>query len=360
MLTLSCCVHLQPGFNANNWQFFSQLTFGHGALVLETGADIVHSGISFTSIPSRGSVTPGCWSETFKVCGDHGLLPRPEESHILSRPLSSGPINPGVHFDQVPFIVRRAGPQDAATLHHLQSFLQPTKLRRYLPLKHLQCVLEAHASKHWVAEAGDRLLAAVVFVPHENGSPGAMQFELLAVHPALEERAEVLFALVLFAFQCLADQEVTAVHQGNVRVLLGNFDSPMVTFKSQQGEWNPNDIKSNAMQEERRPRKVVFSEGVSLESIVAAISEGADVLHLPLLPILSASASPELDHEEMLDGIDALASLPKANSILEEARRITATLDFYGAGKLTVYHLICVKNWHLPYSDASDCLLCRG
>jgi hypothetical protein len=156
-----------------------------------------------------------------------GLLPRPDGcSHLFNYQNKSGIT--AVHLDRVPFTVRPATIDDAAALHRLQGHLPDKALHSRLSLKTIQKLLKKdHAKKtnrssswQWLAEVEGSLVAAVLLGHSgKNHVTAALEFKLVAVHPALEERAEVLFALLNFVVQLLtADPSIHELRQGNLNI----------------------------------------------------------------------------------------------------------------------------------------------
>ena len=208
--------------------------------------------------------------------------------------------------------------------------------------------------------------------PHRQG---CVAFRLAAVHPALEERTEVLCALCYFVVQCLlSDPAAVELHQGSLRLVddvggagpgaviarfvsspqphhghhhSGELSGGSPAFGRVSFPSTPLDMQGGRGFQQKAPagsgvalREVRYTPGSTLDGIIAKVVEGMSLLAGGLvdsdannalggsLSLASAEGDPD---EAAAPALDPLRS--KANSIVEEARRVTQQLNILGSGK---------------------------
>lgn len=213
--------------------FFQQYTTSHGIfsihqLACKTPIEDMTSCFQASSTRLANSTI----HSVLLTCGASGLLPRPTAGSFLLNDLEHSSSTAFIHLDQVPFIVRPATIHDAAAIFHLQSYLTPTLLPHRLSIADIEETLHSSSDENgkesarwkWVAEVDGRLLAVLLLKQCIDSNPEkrgiSLKFDFVAVHPSLEERAEILCALCYFMLQCLlGDSRVLELHQGNLSLI---------------------------------------------------------------------------------------------------------------------------------------------
>lgn len=310
-----------------------------------------------------------------------GLLPRPGVgSHFLT---ASGVATSLLHLDPVPFVVRCARAEDAPAVHRLQSFARPALAPRRLGLARVRRLLQRpERCWQWVAEVEGAVVAALVLAPEGRPAPGggaALGVALAAVHPSLEEGAELFCALAHFALQrLLSEPAVEELRQG--RLLLkggggggeegagaaqpgdgdgagaGGLLARFFTAPGGSGARQPSETHLERVCEEEgegdaqvsehgggsrgvlhaaagaagglAQRAVAYEPGCSFDSFVAAVVEGVGAVALPLSTPRAASTPAPAGGDS---GSAALRA--KLSSIVDEVRRMTQTLGTMGDGE---------------------------
>ena len=300
---------------------------------------------------------------------------------------SNGSAITAVHLDRVPFSVRQATVDDAAALHRLQGHLPDKALHSRLSIKTIQILLKANSPWNWVAEVDGNLVAAILVGKSGcDSDSSALEFKLVAVHPALEERAEVLFALLNFVIQLIiADPGIHELLQGNLKMsglqehkdgidggnaggIAGAPDGVIARFKStklapgkfnafnnsvfhslsslpslQTGGTGKNKTGGGSSTSTVTHREASFTAGTSLDDIAWIIGQVTTVTKLEA-PYLngrksgnSGEAAPGIEQtlknsEHGAGGhrrpTDAGRRRSKLVSIVEEARRLTSSIGF--------------------------------
>lgn len=317
-----------------------------------------------------------------------GFLPRPDGCfHVFEQSTKSG-LNV-VHLDRVPFTVRPASINDAAALHRLQGHVPDNALRSRLSFITIQkLILKAkNHSWQWVAETDGNLVAAILLggAGDDLMNTSVLEFKMVAVHPAVEERAEVLFALINFAVQLLvAEPGVNELRQGNLMMsglqaekssasggasgfepgvasistnegpdsVVAKFRSPSVSGKfdtSQETQssslvsfpyvqMNPTKGVKNSSSGINQ-REAIFTAGISLDDIAWIIAQVATVANLEA-HYTNGRKSENGDKQDISEGhrrtTDAVAAgrrRSKLLSIVEEARRLTSSAGFNDQSK---------------------------
>lgn len=347
----------------------------------ESGADSDDSDRQATEGSSTHKKTP---NDGLAACGATGLLPRPDASvHAID--MGSGHRLTAIHMDQVPFTLRQATPTDAGAIHQLQAYVTPNLLHRRTSFHKMVKQLEALGrGRHcWVAEVGGQVAAAVLLQPAE-GALGCLAFQLVAVHPALEERAEVLCALIYFVIEHLINN--SAVHelcQGNLRLAPGGPDVPVCTFKTTGEKLGivPEDdatvsslpIAGSIVKETTTflRREVAFCGPLSLDSLIASSVGATAALAVPLPEAASMVASASVISlqggvsgptrgvsiaSERTDGTSTSGLRSKATSIADEVRRLTQqlNLDATGADVAAEETLSAIMEVVKCYLESSD------
>ena len=143
------------------------------------------------------------------------LIPHPGKIKSINNPESGSQLI--VHLDSVPFIVRPAAEKDIATIHHLQAFMTKAVLRQHIAPKEIRSIIQQKNDLCWVAESDEILIAAVLLSQKQNPKTAAV--EVIAIHPLLEEKSEIIFAVLNFVLQyAAAHTEVEDICLGNVRL----------------------------------------------------------------------------------------------------------------------------------------------
>ena len=293
-----------------------------------------------------------------------GLLPRPGAcTHLLYFAQKTAGVV--AHLDQVPFNVRLAQLEDAAAVHRLQGYLPDNAIHKRASLASLKRLIKNKASKdvfHWVAEEKGTLVAALV-LGRCSGEAGktALEIKLAAVHPALDERSEVFFALTNFVLQRLQiDPQVQELRLGNLKLGLepDTILAQFVTAKSPQGKSESDSINSSSantnVQVSRKKgsidcadggstttamsftfqREVAFSSGISLDDFIGWMAEKVSVARLTL----ESPGKKQIEKSKAANNGSGGPKLPsgrrrsKLTSIVEEARRLTFTVEFNDPG----------------------------
>lgn len=297
---------------------------------------------------------------TLEGFGAQGLLPRPGTCSQLLSFIDSTAIT-AVHLDQVPFLVRSARLDDAVALHRLQGHLPTKMLRRRMPLAEIRDIINTGEGHwQWVAEVQGTVVAAIMLEHSKSDALGgvdaALKFHLIAMHPALDERAEIFYAIANFALQCiLVDGEVQELRQGNLRIDLGfgdagpeavlaKFQTVAHTGKSERVHYNKPDkilqVKSGRCLPSAfsgvAHREILFGSWISLDGLVSWVASQVSSGSVSLTPnrandaeLNDLSAMPA-NAVALGDSIDRRRS--KLSLIVEEARRLTSTADFNDAG----------------------------
>jgi len=306
-----------------------------------------------------------------------GLLPRPDGCfHVLERSNKSGLT--AVHLDRVPFTVRPASINDVAALHRLQGHLPDNALRSRLSFATIRKMLSKamNHSWQWVAEVDGNLVAAVL-LESAGDLTSELEFKLVAVHPAVEERAEVLFAIINFVVQLLvAEPGINELRQGNLMMsglqegkssvsgsascfeaveasvstnegpgrVVAKFRSPSVsgkfnTFQETQSsppfsfpyvQMNPTIGSRNGISQ----REAKFTAGISLDDIAWIIAQVTFVAKLEAHYSngrKSGNGGKQNiveGHKKTTDAVAAGRRRSKLVSIVEEARRLTSSAGF--------------------------------
>jgi hypothetical protein len=306
-----------------------------------------------------------------------GLLPRPDGcSHVFSYSNKTGIT--AVHLDRVPFTVRPADVNDAAALHRLQGHLPDKALRSRLSLHAIQTLVvnkRKNISWQWVAEVDGNLVAAILL--GQGCDTSALEVKLLAVHPALEERAEVLFALLNFVLQLIiADTGVSELLQGNLNIsglqeggdggaasidegpagVVARFTSTIVTSGKSKNNNSSLPFSLPSMQSNTRKnknsgggisqREATFTAGITLDDIAWIVGQATAVAKLES-PYISRRKSrygsnettPDKHSSKITEAAggqrrttDAARRRSKLVSIVEEARRLTSSAGFNDPG----------------------------
>jgi hypothetical protein len=188
----------------------------------------------------------------------------------------------------------------------------------------------------------------------------ALEFKLVAVHPALEERAELLFALLNFVLQLIiATPVVVELRQGNLKMTglqgeKGPADGVIARFSSHRfapgkssisKDSNLFNLLSMQMMNSRKgssssisQREAELTAGISLDDIAWIIGQVASVAKLESSAFKgrkSAETTPGKQtfyskvSEEYQRTTDAVARRrSKLVSIVEEAQRLTSSAGF--------------------------------
>jgi len=325
---------------------------------------------TYTScLPTTYSIPlPPSTFTSLDMCGSLGLLPRPGRGFHFTLDNSFNNNNnqaqysppryvTGLHLDQVPFIVRSAKTDDAAAIYQLQAYVSPSLLLQRVSLAHLQRRLELRHPWQWVVEVKCCVVAVILLVETKN--QGCLMYQMAAVHPALEERAEVLCALCHFAIhQLLADPSVLQLQQGNLRLREGGPEEILLSFDT-SGELSEHDVSDrNCFGDLHHPvlqgstdkpgspsrvdsstcnnyaqRKINLFRSFSIDHIISTISGASKMLSLPLADD-DIESSIDADRGEPSPGLSQalLGMRTKAGSIAEEARRLTQQLNLTGEG----------------------------
>jgi hypothetical protein len=281
-----------------------------------------------------------------------GMLPRPGACSHLVLP-SQRTAGTAAHFDQVPFTVRAPTDADAPALHQLQAHVAPGALRRRLSLRALRRLIQGGAGRwQWVAEVDGAIVAAVLLGKLPSGQSGTLEFRLAAVHPALEERAEVFCALANFAVQALlADPSVVQLLQGVLCALPAAGPDAMLARLAVAHSGKSDRSQTFPAQERRRSgnveagsssppqRDAVFVPGLSFDDFVAWVTAQTFTTSMP-------RRKTTLDGEALAAGAATGAAVTRAaplspgaarrsklTSIVKEARRLTSTAGLNDAGE---------------------------
>ena len=248
------------------------------------------------------------------------------------------------------------------------SHLPEKMLRKRATLTDIREMLtENTGSLQWVAEVEGAVVAAILLIRCKSdgtgGSDANVDFNFIGLHPGLEERAEIFYAIANFALQCLlVAGDVRELRQGNLRIDLGfgdagpeavlaKFQTVAHTGKSERLHYNK-DIFSQSKfgRGFSNPfgglghREVVFGSWISLDGLVSWVTSQVSA-GLLTFPSKGVSAESYNGGRDITKGPLALGGpldrrRSKLSLIVEEARRLTSTADFNDAGKYR--YLLCV------------------
>lgn len=342
--------------------------------------------------------------ELLEAAAAAGLVPRPGTGSHWVHPASSSAGLEGscssaslLHLDRIPFTIRAARPEDANALYRLQAHALVSLQRELLQPEELQARLTEAGDAidaggfqlAWLAEIGSAPAAALVLkpTPCSNASTGDLSLVLAAVHPGLDERAEVFCALrqaglvrreenlhhqcffgntVLlevhnilhpspsrshFVLQYLmADVTTAIVRQGNCRVLQhmaalagGSKGAETAPLKEEQQDLDSPEaillrIASTPLDlgaaDGPLVRRADFTQGADFDLIISAVAEAMHELGLPPAQGSSLSLQPSLGGSHSSGGAESTAAAGSASAsgpLSAAAVRLTAELVAAGA-----------------------------
>jgi 3-oxoacyl-(acyl-carrier-protein) synthase len=264
-------------------------------------------------------------SDLLAAAAAAGLVPRPGEGCHLTL---DGPVGSGsallLHLDPIPFAIRYGCLADADHLFWLHSYAVAGGLQRnVLTLEHIkQALVPAVPGAPplcFVAEIGGYPAAALLLQPAEQaaeeqparqaaGQQGReLQLLLAAVFPEMQERAQVLAALLSYTLQQLvADGATLTVQQGSLLVLpalhrlapaafdglpasavTGDASAPLLSIAS-----SPFGAAADPAQLSWLLYRTQFAPGMSLDGFVLAVSahmqEFSASPHTSITPLAAA------------------------------------------------------------------------